>query len=1276
MPPASTMRLSELVDLSLGTPDIGVVNFNAMHTLFHAIIDHLKITDVETKIGEDIQRERDAQSTMISTRGSGSDLKDGRDGALSRTGSGFPSDGEYAQRLHQLEDKLSSHEIQLNKLNDLPSSTDLLERTRSEGTKPVGEMWQLMQLQRKVEANEAGLTKMLLSFFGFLRSLAMGLYVVQTWLICTLLHDLHNYVAHLQAMSLIEDLMREVNMLNDNKAKVAKEMQDIKDRLDKMDLTSLSDRISELESYQDKMKKIDELEKQLAELAEQIKNLPSAEEFDAFVTWPVLDEALREERQKYMETKPTDAADESGALLEQLKSKDPSRPPSAPRPPSSRLSSAKEKYPEALQALKEMATLSFEHEKLSEQVEKLEVTMPTKADKSELEKLLEAALANQKVDVPEDLLEQLAALRDALDMMKNSRDKLDEHSRILDGLMNAPPELLTPPSTPPPIEGEPEPFSLTHTATPVLPPISPTHSVKDRKRPTPPPSPVRRMSDTSKRPLSPTAILPPSGPSKKTPSTGRLVQDLNLQIVGLRAKDAELEREIKRLKEAVSQRVSFTGVPVQNTSKNETTGHSNSPQMGDEHELQSMTQSQTSDIGKTPEAKLQTKVQPQPPSDAEKPAPSKSQICDVTISDDTKAEDSSEKMSKNQPAIIERKESPTSKNSTPFKAVKESSEKYANSKDEGKETRTTNKEKPVPDNRIDGKESPISKSSNPVKAVKVSFEKYANSKDESKETATADKEKPLPDDRQTIAQRAKSPQMIPAPPKMGRQAKLITPMTRTGWYVPNQKSRKIEDGDMLANLQQKVLQLLADVEQLNGTSSDLVRKSGDLQKSTESLYKVCDKLNDTKADKDYVTMEVDVKADKRALESKVSRQQFDSSFNELNNLIQELLAKLDGQDGQWQDALKNLSDDLDGKLDRLELDPFKEYIQGQLNKLNRKMAKVSEIEQQKELDEAAGFRKQMFRCISCDRPVTMTAGGPVPALPSTNSLPVTATLRPYTTYELEKIRQEQKTPIVGSEDNATRFQKAMAMRKLAKLKRKNIHMYRLVINQGIDQIMAKLMKKHRHRSRDQLLKCQTARLQPLQGPTLPSLAQPAPQDYDLYFSQPRPCGGSHTMTYPNKRFTKLTPGGQYVVEEQPQVQVFHVKEELDIIGADGHIYKGRVEIDDGRLPTLTQQPKGPVSPGSQRRRVQKPGAYSPRSDQRPSPPGRPQSAHATSPRPGSSNHRPHTAGSRSVSRTSQTREVIDESTGEQQHSPPPTRQATPGDDRSGGAGQTEVSATA
>ncbi|XP_078611006.1 uncharacterized protein LOC144881672 isoform X6 [Branchiostoma floridae x Branchiostoma japonicum] len=1022
MPPASTMRLSELVDLSLGTPDIGVVNFNAMHTLFHAIIGHLKITDVETKIGEDIQRERDAQSTMISTRRSGSDLKDGRDGALSRSGSGLPSDGEYAQRLHQLEDKLSSHEIQLNKLNDLPSSTDLLERTRSEGTKPVGEMWQLMQLQRKVEANEAGLTK---------------------------------------AMSLIEDLMREVNMLNDNKAKVAKEMQDIKDRLDKMDLTSLSDRISELESYQDKMKKIDELEKQLAELAEQIKNLPSAEEFDAFVTWPVLDEALREERQKYMETKPTDAADESGALLEQLKSKDPSRPPSAPRPPSSRLSSAKEKYPEALQALKEMATLSFEHEKLSEQVEKLEVTMPTKADKSELEKLLEAALANQKVDVPEDLLEQLAALRDALDMMKNSRDKLDEHSRILDGLMNAPPELLTPPSTPPPIEGEPEPFSLTHTATPVLPPISPTHSVKDRKRPTPPPSPVRRMSDTSKRPLSPAAILPPSGPSKKTPSTGRLVQDLNLQIVGLRAKDAELEKEIRRLKDAVSQRVSFTGpgVPVQ---------------MGDEHELQSMTQ----------------------------------------------------------------------------------------------------------------------------------------------------------------------------------------------------------DGDMLANLQQKVLQLLADVEQLNGTSSDLVRKSGDLQKSTESLYKVCDKLNDTKADKDYVTMEVDVKADKRALESKVSRQQFDSSFNELNNLIQELLAKLDGQDGQWQDALKNLSDDLDGKLDRLELDPFKEYIQGQLNKLNRKMAKVSEIEQQKELDEAAGFRKQMFRCISCDRPVTMTAGGPVPALPSTNSLPVTATLRPYTTYELEKIRQEQKTPIVGSEDNATRFQKAMAMRKLAKLKRKNIHMYRLVINQGIDQIMAKLMKKHRHRSKDQLLKCQTARLQPLQGPTLPSLAQPAPQDYDLYFSQPRPCGGSHTMTYPNKRFTKLTPSGQYVVEEQPQVQVFHVKEELDIIGADGHIYKGRVEIDDGRLPTLTQQPKGPVSPGSQRRRVQKPGAYSPRSDQRPSPPGRPQSAHATSPRPGSSNHRPHTAGSRSVSRTSQTREVIDESTGEQQHSPPPTRQATPGDDRSGGAGQTEVSATA
>ncbi|XP_019640928.1 PREDICTED: uncharacterized protein C16orf96-like isoform X2 [Branchiostoma belcheri] len=1202
MPP-STMRLSELVDLSLGTPDMGVVNFNAMHTLFHAIIDHLKITDIETKIGEDIQRERDAQSTMISTRGSGSDVKDGRDGALSRSASS-PTEGEYAQRLRQLEDKISSQEIQLNKLNDLPSNTDLLERTRSEGTKPVGEMWQLMQLQRKVEANEAGLTK---------------------------------------AMSLIEDLMREVNMLNDNKAKVAKEMKDIKDRLDKMDLTSLSDRISELESYQDKMKKIDELEKQLAELAEQLKKLPTAEEFDAFVTWPVLDEALREERQKYMETKPTDGADESEVLLEQLKSKDPSRPPSAPRPPSSRLSSAKEKYPEALQALKEMATLSFEHEKLSEQVEKLEVTMPTKADKSELEKLLEAALANQKVDVPEDLLEQLAALRDALDMMKNSRDKLDEHSRILDGLINAPPDFLTPPSTPPPTEGEPDAFSLAHTATPVLPPISPTHSANDtpphRKRPTPPtspvhrmsdpsrmtppPSPVRRMSDTSKRPLSPvTSVLPSTGPSKKTSSTGRLMQDLNLQIVGLRAKDAELEKDIKSLKDAVSQRLSFTGVPVQNTSENETIGHSNSSQMGDEHELQSMNQSQTTDTAKTPHDRQSTEVQPQPPSYVEGPTPSKSPMCNTDISNDTKPKNLNENKSKKQPSVITRKERPATKSSTPVKD-----------------------------------------------------EKYANKKDEGKENASAEIEKPLPDNQQTNSQKTKAPQVNPAPPMMARHTKLVTPMAPTGWYIPNQKSVKIEDGDMLANLQQKVLQLLADVEQLNGTSSDLVRKSGDLQKSTEALYKVCDKLNDTKADKDYVTMEVDVKADKRALESKVSRQQFDSSFNELNNLIQELLAKLDGQDGQWQDALKNLSDDLDGKLDRLELDPFKEYIQGQLNKLNRKMAKVTEIEQQKELDEAAGFRKQMFRCISCDRPVTMTAGGPVPALPSTNSLPVTATLRPYTTYELEKIRQEQKTPSVGSEDNATRFQKTMAMRKLAKLKRKNIHLYRLVINQGIDQIMAKLMKKRRHRGKDQLLKCQAARLQPLQGPTvgptLPSLAQPAPQDYDLYFSQPRPCGGSHTMTYPNKRFTKLTAGGQYVVEEQPQVQVFHVKEELDIIGADGHIYKGRVEIDDGRLPTLTQQPKAPVSPGTQRRRGQKP-AYSPRSDQRPSPPGRPQSAHATSPRPGSSGQRPHTAGSRSVSRTSQTH-VIDESTGEQQHSPPPTRQATPGE---GGAGQTEVSATA
>src|SRR6218665_1058733 len=47
----TVLTLSEMVNLALGTPEVGCVNYNALHTLLHAIIAKLHMSDVPVQLG-------------------------------------------------------------------------------------------------------------------------------------------------------------------------------------------------------------------------------------------------------------------------------------------------------------------------------------------------------------------------------------------------------------------------------------------------------------------------------------------------------------------------------------------------------------------------------------------------------------------------------------------------------------------------------------------------------------------------------------------------------------------------------------------------------------------------------------------------------------------------------------------------------------------------------------------------------------------------------------------------------------------------------------------------------------------------------------------------------------------------------------------------------------------------------------------------------------------------------------------------------------------------
>ena len=62
------------------------------------------------------------------------------------------------------------------------------------------------------------------------------------------------------------------------------------------------------------------------------------------------------------------------------------------------------------------------------------------------------------------------------------------------------------------------------------------------------------------------------------------------------------------------------------------------------------------------------------------------------------------------------------------------------------------------------------------------------------------------------------------------------------------------------------------------------------------------------------------------------------------------------QEADWKSAYGKLSEDLDGKLDRLELDPLKEWLEARLKALNDKLKKYQNNMDWSE-DDAAGIRK-------------------------------------------------------------------------------------------------------------------------------------------------------------------------------------------------------------------------------------------------------------------------------------------------------------------------------
>ncbi|CAM9982800.1 unnamed protein product [Bubo scandiacus] len=304
--------------------------------------------------------------------------------------------------------------------------------------------------------------------------------------------------------------------------------------------------------------------------------------------------------------------------------------------------------------------------------------------------------------------------------------------------------------------------------------------------------------------------------------------------------------------------------------------------------------------------------------------------------------------------------------------------------------------------------------------------------------------------------------------------------------VVRQLPGRSQDEELLKRIQAAVTQVQGDYEKLNSVTGNLLHDRHQKEKDIEALFRSLERLEKEKANKEDLVLGIDVKADKTALAGKVSRTQFDASMERLNEMIQETLSRVTGQEQGWHQLQRQLSEEMDSKLDRLELGPFRQQLEEHWRST---LEQLKEKEPLTEADDAAGTKKQLlahFHCMSCDRPLSVLVPGPhIVAIPYMPPLPPHLDGRSHTVLEMEQTPQ------------------------------------------------------HSHRER--VAECG-------------------------YPSVPRRCGGRHTLTHPLQRGPRRQPhppGAPRPLQPPTLLPIKH--DETELLGQDGHIYRGRRGV---QLPVL------------------------------------------------------------------------------------------------------------
>ena len=140
------IQLDKLLNIALGTPEVGAVNFNALHGVLSEIIKTLGVG-----------------SKLVEVRSFGD--PDGSYQSYAGTTS-FPAAGKtYNEKIPSikgldLETKVTNLEKKLKVLDEIPNNAEIVQRIRGKDTKTsVGDIWQFININRRLSATEDAIEK-------------------------------------------------------------------------------------------------------------------------------------------------------------------------------------------------------------------------------------------------------------------------------------------------------------------------------------------------------------------------------------------------------------------------------------------------------------------------------------------------------------------------------------------------------------------------------------------------------------------------------------------------------------------------------------------------------------------------------------------------------------------------------------------------------------------------------------------------------------------------------------------------------------------------------------------------------------------------------------------------------------------------------------------------------------------------------------------------------------------------------------------------------------